>query len=495
MNDRRSHSTAEGPHGSHEISCPVCRRQTSSGRAKIFLRVLPALAPIFFWSACAVGPDFTRSSDPLPDSYDGARIPGVTTTPADVASWWKVFHDPVLDSLIDRTLASNLGLRQAVARITQARAGRGIIGNEILPNADVNGSVTRAHNAGSDSIRAAMTTYRAGLDASWEIDLFGRVRRNIEAADADFEAAVEAGNDALVLLTAETATTYVNLRGFQQQLRIARSNLEAQKKTADITRRRFQVGVANGLDAANAEAQVSTTEAQIPVIEGAVKQTMFQLSVLAGREPTALVAELSLDGAIPITPPDIPIGLPSDLVRRRPDIRRNEALLHSATAKIGAAKADYFPRFSLTGTAGYVGSDKRLIGTPQTRYWTFGPSLSLPLFDIARVRWNVRSHEALRDETLAAYRESVLTALMEVESALVAYGSEKEHQKLLEEAVKNNRRAVELAKRLYTAGKTDFLNVSTAERSLFQSEDALVQSTRNLSVNLISLYKALGGGW
>lgn len=446
-------------------------------------------------AACAVGPDFVRPSDPMPDAYDGAGTKGVATTPAQLAEWWKVFHDPVLDSLIERSVASNLGLRQAVARIAQARAGRGIIGNEILPAGDATGSVTRSHNAGSTSIRSAITQYRAGLDASWEIDLFGRVRRNIEAADADYEAAVEAGRDALVILTAETATSYVNLRGFQQQLAIARNNLEAQKKTADITRRRFQAGVANGLDAANAEAQVSTTEAQIPMLEAAVKQTAFQLSILAGREPTALLAELMKEGPIPATPPEIPIGLPSDLVRRRPDIRRNEALLHSATAKIGAAKADYFPRFSLTGTAGYVSSDKRLIGTPQTRYWTFGPSLSLPLFDIARVRWNVESHEALRDETLAAYRESVLTALMEVESALVAYGSEKEHQKLLEEAVKNNRRAVELAKRLYTAGKTDFLNVSSAERALFQSEDALVQSTRNLSVNLISLYKALGGGW
>jgi NodT family efflux transporter outer membrane factor (OMF) lipoprotein len=246
---------------------------------------------------------------------------------------------------------------------------------------------------------------------------------------------------------------------------------------------------------ANANAQAATTASQIPVLESGARGAIYNISVLLGREPTALVEELDTETPIPVTPPRVPVGLPSDLVRRRPDIRRAEARIHAATARIGVATADLFPRFSLTGSLNFSATDVGSLAKWSSASWSMGPSLQWPIFDAGRIRWNIEVQNALQEQSLIAYEQTILTALKDVETALMAYAKEQEHNVLLEDAVVNNRKAVDLAMELYTGGQTDFLNVLTAQRSLYTSEDALVQSTRTLAVNLVALYKALGGGW
>ena len=291
-------------------------------------------------------------------------------------------------------------------------------------------------------------------------------------------------------------SNYINLRGFQQQLDIARKNLESQKHNADIIQKRHDAGFAGGLDVANARAQVATTEATIPILESSARAAIYSLGVLLGREPAALEKDLIKEGPIPPTPPEVPVGLPSDLLRRRPDIRRAEAQLHAATARIGVATADLFPKFSLTGSFGFSSNDLTKLGNlAHSKFWSFGPSVTWPIFAGGRIWWNVKVQDALAEQALLTYKKTVLTALQDVETALVAYAKQQETRKSLAEAVVQNRKAVELSMMLYLAGKSDFLNVIIAQRALFTTEDALAQSIRTVDTNLIALYKALGGGW
>jgi NodT family efflux transporter outer membrane factor (OMF) lipoprotein len=306
---------------------------------------------------------------------------------------------------------------------------------------------------------------------------------------------VEDRRDVLITLVGDVGNNYISLRGLQQQIAIARENLKAQQHTAEITRKRFEAGFVGALDVANAQAQVATTEATIPVFESSARAAIYSLGVLLGREPAALAQDLSRAAPIPPTPPEIPVGLPSDLLRRRPDIRRAEAQLHAATARIGVATADLFPKFNLAGSFGFSTSDVTRIDRWTSNFWSWGPTVTWPIFAGGRIYWNIKVQNALQEQGLLTYEKTVLTALKDVETALVAYAKEQEHRKSLSEAVRNNRKAVDLAMTLYLAGKSDFLNVLIAQRSLFATEDALAQSTSTVDTNLVALYKALGGGW
>ncbi|MFH1479935.1 MAG: TolC family protein, partial [Pseudomonadota bacterium] len=287
---------------------------------------------------------------------------------------------------------------------------------------------------------------------------------------------------------------YISLRTFQQRISIAKKNLKTQEHSAKLTRERFQGGFVSGLDVANAEAQVATTAAQIPLLEASAHQTIYSLSILMALEPGASARELSPASTIPMAPPSVPVGVPSDLLLRRPDIRRAEAAIHAATARIGVATADLFPRFTLSGSLGLQAGTLSALDWVN-RFWSLGPSVGWRVFDTGRIRSNIEQQKAVQEQELIAYQQSVLTALQEVENALIASAKEQEHRNALVEAVRANRKAVELAKMLYTEGQTDFLNVLEAQRSLYTSEDAWVQSTRTMSTNLVALYKALGGGW
>ena len=461
------------------------------------LMVLLCLGPL---SSCMVGPEFRKPDPGMPETWIGAP-PSEPVAEIDLARWWTVFEDETLTSLVTRAFQSNLDLKLAEARIRRARAARGIAASGMGPELDAGGSFRRTQSPGSPAsngsdIEGPLTNqYQADFDASWELDIFGGVQRGIEAAEADLQASVETRRDVLVTLAAEVAATYTDLRSFQQRIAVAQQNLKAQERSAELTRQRFEFGFVSGLDVANAETQVATTAAQIPGLETSARQAVYSLSVLLAMEPGALLDELSPPLLIPSAPPSAPVGIPSDLLRRRPDIRRAEAEIHSSTAQIGVATADLFPRFFIFGSAGYQAGDTRAWFDPASLFWSFGPSVSWPVFASGRIRSNIEVRKALEEQALLAYRKTVLAALEEVEGAIIALEKEQERRKALVDAVRASKKSVDLATTLYTEGQTDFLNVLQAQRSLFVSEEALVLSTRNVSTNLIALYKAVGGGW
>lgn len=455
-------------------------------------RILCLGLPLVLLTGCAVGPDFVRPAMEVPAAWSTA---GGENGPQDgeqaLRRWWEGFNDPQLTSLIERAQSANLDLRKAAARVRQARASRGVAFADIGPTVDAAAS----HERSRSTAGVVGDLYQAGFDAGWEIDLFGGTRRGIEAAEADLAAAVEDKNGVLVSLSAEVARNYFSLRVGQQRLAVARQNLIAQQKSAEITRQRYEAGLVNRLDLSNAEAQLATTSAQVPVLESAVRQAMHTLALLLGQPPGALVAELSPEAQVPVASGAVPTGLPSDLLRRRPDIRKAEASLHAATARIGVATADLFPRFTLSGALSFSDTHSGSLFTWAERGWSFGPSVSWRLFETGRTLANIELRKALEEEEGLAYQQTVLVALREVEDALVAVTKEEEHRRALQEAVIANRKVVELALRLYTAGETDFLAVVVAQRSLYAAEDALAQSSGTVATELIALYKALGGGW
>ncbi len=452
-------------------------------------------------AGCMVGPDYHRPATTMPAGWvpqgpEPATLPSHTDTGApNLVHWWAQFGDAELTSLVERSLHGNLDVQQAEARIRQARAQGVVVGSAYWPDVTANGSYRRVRTPNGRGGGVESNLYSEGFDATWELDVFGGTRRSVEAADAQTVSAIEDLRDVMVTLVSEVAANYLDLRGQQERIVISQRNLESQLKSLDLTRRQFKAGFIGALDVANAEAQVATTRSQIPSLESQIRQDIYAIALLLGIEPGALVEELSATAPMPTTPPQVPVGLPSELLRRRPDIRRAEAQLHAATAQIGVATADLYPKFSLTGTIGIAASNSKALDTWSNRNWSIGPSVSWDIFNAGRTQANIKVQEALRDQSTYAYRSTVLTALRDVESSLIAYAKEQEHQQILGEAVTSNRRAVDLSQRLYSDGQTDFLNVLNAQRSLLLAEQAYSLSAQSVATDLVSLYKALGGGW
>ena len=453
-------------------------------------------------NGCMVGPNFRPVHSRAPDGWAGlkevaAKQPSVPTDqPANLVQWWRQFDDPMLTALVEDALKANLDLRLAEARLRQARAARGVAVGGLWPA--VSAAAEYQYQNGSSRGPAAgqaQNFYLAGFDAAWELDVFGGQRRQVESATANVQAASEGISGVQVSLVAEVALDYIQLRGSQQEIIIAQNNLKAQENTAEITHQRSKAGFASALDIANAEANVATTESQIPVLEAAAKQSIYALSVLLARLPEDLLERLSPTGELPGPPSQIPAGLPSDLLRRRPDIRQAEAQLHAATAQIGVAVADLFPKFSLTGSVNWQGNALNNLLTASGNTFSVGPLVNWSIFQGGAIISNVRVQEALRDQAFITYQKTVLGAFQDVENALIAFNKEQQHCKSLKDSVAANGKAVDLSVVLYTEGLLDFLNVLVAQRSLFAVEDALVQSNRDIAIDLIALYKALGGGW
>jgi len=456
-------------------------------------------------AGCTVGPNYNAPKTKVPSSFAG-QASAQTVASDQFAKWWITLQDPQLNSLVERAVRGNLDLRLAQARVREARAQRGVVKADLYPTVNVSGSYQRSRSSANVNIpqggsESQTTTgvegdlYQAGFDASWEIDVFGGVRREIEAANADLAAEIENRRDVLVTLLAEVARNYVELRASQRQVVIARANLQAQQETLDLTRIRFDAGLVSDLDVARAEAQVETTASQIPTLEASARQSIHLLSVLLGQEPNALTSELLQDTPIPQSPPEVPAGLPSDLLRRRPDVRRAERQLAAATARIGVATADLFPRFSLTGFLGLQSSKINNLTNSGSRTWSILPGVSWPVLDFGRIRSNIAVQNAREEQSLVFYEQTILTSLQEVEDALVSFSQDQIQRQKLANAVDANRRAVDLANQLYKQGLTDFLSVLQVQRDLFASEDSLVQSDRNITSDFVALYKALGGGW
>ena len=459
---------------------------------------------------CSVGPDYQAPKSVMPPAWmEGWNI-GIDAQPAELARWWTEFNDPLLNSLVERAAQSNLDLYVAEARIREARALLGVTEAGAWPSVNAAGSYARSRSSENSFVSGSQSSgsssfsspnnlehdlFKTGFDAGWEIDIFGGTRRRVEAAAATVDATVEDRRAVLVTLLGDVAKNYIDWRGLQRRLTVAQANLRAQQETSRLTKIRFDAGLASGLEVAQAEGQASLTAAQIPTLESALKQTAYRLDVLLGGQPGMLWDELAPPAPIPALPPAAHVGLPAELLRRRPDIRRAERQLAAATAQIGAATADLYPKFSLTGGFGLQSISAGDWFSGASRFWSIGPTITWPVFDAGKIRANIAVRNAQQEQALGLYEKSVLSALGDVESALVNYGNEQTRYRSLLAAAAANRRAVELANDLYRQGLVAFLNVLDAERTLYASENDLAQSEANMASNLVALYKALGGGW
>ena len=462
---------------------------------------LPLLIAALFVTGCAVGPDYRSPDLSVPESWSEQSADKAVIAPVSIAQWWTAFNDTTLDSLIAQAVESNHDLRIAEARIREARALHRIAASDLWPAINTSGAYSRSRRSiGNTAIPLAAPVernlFQTGFDASWEVDVFGGKRRATEAAKADIDAAVENRRDAQITLLAEVARNYIELRGLQRRLDIFSSSVQMQEDAVAIIKAKYRSGLISELDAVQAESLLASTKAQIPALENAIKQTIHRISVLLGKNPGDMTSSLLPKKPIPISASEIPPGLPSDLLRRRPDVRYAERTLAAATARIGVAKADLFPRFSLTGNFGLQAEELRIIPmTGISRYWSFGPTIRWPIFAAGRIRANIRAQGERQTQALLTYEKTVLLALEDVENALVACETEQARRRNLYDAVAASQRSVELATELYIKGMTGFLNVLDARRSLLQAEDELALSERAVSQNLVFLYKALGGGW
>jgi len=419
--------------------------------------------------------------------------------------WWSSFHDPELNSLIERAVSRNLDLKLALERVQEARAARSIARSGYFPSVDATASSTRnrqrviAAPSGPRTSPAFVpieyNNFQGALGASWEVDVFGGVRRGVRAATADVLAAEENRRDVRVILLGDVGRVYAQLRGFQRRLEIANKNIKTQQDTLDLTTARAKAGLATELDVSRAAAQLESTKAVVPTLLSGIDVSIHRLSVLLGEEPGALRGELEKTNPIPSAGPGVEVGLPSDLLKRRPDIRRAEAQLAAATARIGEAKADLFPRFVLTGTAGRQATQLHDLTLGAGNFFSAGPGISLPLFTGGRVRSNIAVQSSRQRAALISYQSAILNALEEVQNALVNYSQEQERRDRLNQAVEQSQLAVDLATEQYRAGLVDFLSVLEAQRELYANEDQLVQSQTSVTTNLVGLYRALGGGW
>jgi NodT family efflux transporter outer membrane factor (OMF) lipoprotein len=458
-------------------------------------------------AGCAVGPDYRAPEIPLPAGWSVPAAPRAGTDGTPLERWWTVFRDPILESLIDRALAGNLDLKIAETRVRQARAARGIVASAGVPRIDAEAAAARtgrseavppfrdASDEESPFGTREQNVFEAGFDASWEIDLFGGVRRDKEAALAQVQAAEEARRDVMVSLLAELARNYVELRATQRRIRILDANLGSQRETLALAVARHEAGLGTELDVSRAEGLLETTASRRPILERIASEAIHRLGVLLGGDPGSLQTELEPAFAIPEAPPDVPSTLPSELLSRRPDLRRAERELAAATAGIGVARADLFPRFSILGDFGRRSEEIADLSSGRSRFWSFVPRLRWPLLSGGRIRANIRLQDARHEEALRQYERAILIALEEVENALSAHAFEARRQESLRGSVVATRRALEIATERYAGGLESFLSVLDAQRSLYDVEDQLVQGERNRALSLIAVYKSLGGGW
>ena len=415
----------------------------------------------------------------------------------EATAWWKTFGDATLDGLMTRAVQGSFTVQQAQARILQARASLGSAQAgqwpTVIAAADLDRSKVSPNSENTPTF--ATTLYQAGFDASWEVDLFGGQRKATEAARARYQASVEDLRGAVLTLLGDVAGNYVTLRGEQAQLAITRQSAETQRQTVAITEERCRLGLTSALDVAQAKAQLAATASGIPPLEASAKQSIHRLGILLGLNPTALMGELAEASPIPSAQGGAATGLPAELLSRRPDLRRAERNLAAAMADVGMAKADLYPKFDLTFGLGLMSLQTSNFASMSSRYWSIIPGLSLPVFNRGALKAAVSQKEAVYQESLAAFRASYQSALEDVENALAGYSAENGRRVDLEESLRQSQQAFELAQERYRRGLTSFLDVLTTQSALQAAQSSLSQSDALLLTDLISLYKALGGGW
>ncbi len=445
-----------------------------------------------------VGPDYVPPEVPAPAQWSAELKDGLTPgrmDPQALASWWTTLKDPVLTILIERAVDSNLDLRKAVARVREARARRGVAKSDRFPTLNATGSAQLNRSSEDAGTGKVSRLYTMGFDASWELNFFGGIRRSVEAAEADLEASGEDLRDVLVTLLAEVALNYVEVRSFQTRLSIAEANRDTQEETYQIVQARFDAGLTSQLDVEQAKFNLEQTRSQIPTLQIGLEQAKNRLSVLLGQNPGALKEGLAERKPIPVTPLEVAVGVPAEVLRRRPDVRRAERQLASQTAQIGVATAELYPKFTLVGSIGLEALSFGNLFLASSRTYGIGPSFTWNIFNAGRIRQNIEVQSALQEQALTSYEVAILTALEEVENALIAYADEQVRRQSLLNASEAAQRAVGLARDQYVSGLVNFQTVLDAQRSLLSLQDQLAQSEGGVTSNLIGLYKALGGGW
>lgn len=449
----------------------------------------------------SVGPDYQQPTTSVPDAWNRAAMQNFDSAAPSLVTWWQVLDDPVLSELVTEAAAANLDVRAVLARVEAAQASYGVVRSAHFPTVQGVGSAGAVRSSEETNpqlppgIDRETELYQLGADFAWELDLWGRVRRSVESARASFEAAGEAYRDSLVVLCAEVALNYVSVRTLQQQIADLEANLRMLEETLEIVRNRNLAGLVPDLNVAQAERDLAVNQAALPPLRAQLFAALNRLGVLSGREPSWLHERLSPPAPIPPVPEQVEVGLPADLLRQRPDIRQRERELAAQTARIGVAKAEYYPIFSLPGTLALEAYDAGNLFQSGSLTYGFGPSFRWNLFSGGRVRQTVRVEEANTKELLARYEQQVLLAVEEVETTMSDLAQERERHAKLSVAVEAARRTLEMSSVLYRSGLTDFQNVLDAQRSLIAQESELAQSSGSMAAAVVRLYKALGGGW
>jgi outer membrane protein, multidrug efflux system len=461
----------------------------------IALAVLTVLAAAL--AGCAVGPNYVKPDSKLAPAFEGAREGAFSTEDAQ-AKYWTQFNDATLNQLVDDSLLANHDLRIALAHLSESRAERRQARFDFAPTVTAAGGYNQERFPTVESPTFGPYTehfYDAGFDAYWELDLFGRIRRNVEAQSAQVGGAEASLRDAQVSVTAEVARTYFELRGQQTQLAVAQRNVDNQRETLQLTQARLEAGRSTELDTSRAQAQLSATLATIGPLQAAVARSIHRLAVLTGREPNALDDLLKSARELPDLPQITAVGDPAGLLRRRPDIRVAERQLAASTALVGVAIGDMFPKVTFTGSFSYAATDLSSLGQSASRGYVIGPGISWAAFDLGRVQAQVAGSRARADAALATYEQSVLRALEETEDALVTHARTRDSLKDADDAAVASRTAARIARTRYEGGMVDFLEVLDAERTQLAAEDRLALSRTQAATSLVAVYKALGGGW
>lgn len=485
-------------------------RRPRGGQSVRALAVLALLAggctPLSEWvhNGFKLGPNFERPPAPVAaDWLDSGRL---VCRPADEGAWWSAFGDPTLNSLVEAAYRQNLDLKTAATRILQARAQRNVAAGNLFPQSQ-NAIGDYAHaqlgknlnvfSSGANRFAALphiLNVWATGFNVSWELDFWGRLRRNVEASNAELDASAEQFHDSLVLLLADVATNYVQIRTFQQRIAFARRNVAIQRGSLQLAQARLRGGKATSLDVEQARSNLAQTESTIAPLEIGLRQANNRLSVLLGQPPGNLAAAFS-EAPIPTAPPELAVGIPADLLGRRPDVRRALSEVAAQSARVGAAEADWYPRLSVTGFLGYTASDIRKLFDENSFTGLVLPNFQWQLLNYGRILNNVRNQEARLQERILRYQQTVLTAGREVEDALVGFVQYQVQARNLQTSVRAAERSVELVVDQYRAGRTDFNRVFTAQAQLVTQQDQLAAARGNIALSLISVYRALGGGW
>ncbi|WP_319202393.1 efflux transporter outer membrane subunit [uncultured Ilyobacter sp.] len=470
------------------------------GKEKLRLKKIPAaltLSAVLVFTGCtAVGPDYVSPKVKVPEKWNGEKKVNFNNENRLSEQWWKLFDDPMLDELIKEASGSNLDLKEALARVDEYRSRLGVVTGNRVPSLSVEGDLLRQKTSENAGYTGATNTYKGlGLEAGWEIDLFGRVRRSIEAAKANYEVAQEDKNDVIISINSRIALNYIKIRTYQARLEASNSNIELQREVLRITEARFKYGLATALEVAQAEQALASSEATVPPLRIQLSEAINTMAVLLGRNPGELNQLMSEKKAIPVPPADAAIGVPADILRQRPDIRSAERQLAVETARVGIAKADLYPQFSLSGSFGYQSVSSGNLFSSGGNYFSIGPSLRWNIFSGGSILNQIDVQDAIVRQKAIQYESTVLNALNEAENTMTAYTEDSMRLKHLEKTVKASKKTVELSLNLYKQGLVDFENVLNSQLSQFTSEDRLAQARGDSAENFVRLYAALGGGW